>query len=474
MKALDLFRGAGGWSVGAHWAGIEDDGVEIMPAANATAEAAGFKTVWQDVWTFPLHLLAQYTIQIASPPCQTFSQAGSGAGRKALDDVLSLVPMVEFHTLASLKKAGEAFGDDRTALVLTPLWFALNAPDETRSLAWEQVPTVLPVWEACAQVLRGEGWHVWTGYVYSEQHGVAQTRKRAVLIASRDHAVTAPGATHSRYYPRSPEKLDPGVLPWISMYEAIEFGLGSRPSPTITGGSSTTGGNEPIFNRKRWSTSDDWHLRRGLVCFYCGEEREPEACWNCDAGPMPVYRNGNQANSARRPASSPAPTVHFGARCNDVRWEHGKDCPCEMEFTATNPRPNSARRTPCQPAPTMASGHEYPRWSAKDVTADGRPRFAQQSDNEPDYSWPQNRPSTVVAGRDLVGAPGATANRFNGSTKSRNDGVRVTVQEAGVLQSFPPNYPWQGKQGDQYLQAGNAVPPLMAYAILMEALYGVL
>lgn len=95
-------------------------------------------------------------------------------------------------------------------------------------------------------------------------------------------------------------------------------------------------------------------------------------------------------------------------------------------------------------------------------------QFNDQSGTPYDEEWPEKRPATAVAGRDIVQNPGATANRFNGSTKSRNDGIRVTVEEAGVLQSFRPDYSWTAARTrtEQYRAVGDAVPPLLARAVL--------
>lgn len=385
MIADDLFAGAGGWDLAAVKLGIHARGIENMKEARATRDAAGLTTIHDDVWTYAPDGTAEGLI--ASPPCQTFSAAGRGSGRKALDDVLRGIRDGYVQSLDHLRFLGEEVGDQRTALVLTPLHFALAGNYEW--LAWEQVPTVLPVWEACAERLRSAGWNVWTGLLQAEMFGVPQTRKRAFLLAShrRPHAreITPPTPTHSRYYSRSPERLDEGVLPWVSMAEAL--------------------GWPPVG-----------HMRSN-------------------------YGSGGDASKrGERLLSEPSPTVTSKIDRNKV-YLGG----------------NGAGRTGLAPR----GAHE----PFATITGAGNAVFYRG--DLPD--WCHNRPSTTIVGSfkpEIVAAPGY---RVDVSRQNAPDSVTVTVQEAGVLQSFPADYPWQGAKGKQFLQCGNAVPPGLALHALAAA-----
>lgn len=80
--------------------------------------------------------------------------------------------------------------------------------------------------------------------------------------------------------------------------------------------------------------------------------------------------------------------------------------------------------------------------------------------------WFHTRPATTVVGSfcpDVISAPGY---RLTESRQNAEGGVRVTVAEGGVLQSFPPDYPWSGSRTKQYQCVGNAIPPRLAAHIL--------
>ena len=167
--------------------------------------------------------------------CQSYSTAGKGNGRKALDQVLTALQEGRWRDIDSLRDLSRELGEDgdKTALVLTPLAYIHRYRPEW--VAFEQVPTVLPVWEAHRGPLEKMGYSVWTGNIQSEMYGVGQTRKRAYLVARRDGVTAAPPRpTHSRYYSRTPKKLDAGVLPWVSMADRIGWGMTHRPAPTLT------------------------------------------------------------------------------------------------------------------------------------------------------------------------------------------------------------------------------------------------
>lgn len=417
MIALDLFAGTG-WGVACQKLGIEEMGVEIMPEAQATRAANGMITLYSDVWTgleappaerwgeWETVVRRDYDLLIASPPCQTFSMAGGGAGRKALDDVLGLIDAKAYRSVEDLRAFGESH-DPRTALVLTPLAHVYR--DLPRYVVFEQVPPVLPVWERCAEEMRAWGYSVWTGNLQAEMYGVPQTRKRAILIAKRDPDLDGEAAppvpTHSRYYSRDPKRLDEGVLPWVSMAEALGWGVTER--PFITAGNAVgraegvggSGGKAAIVDAKErgaWQSNNNTSTT--------GERYE-------------------------RDGDLPAPTVTAGSRSARVmRSNYGTGGDASLR----------GERVGDEPAATMTSKADRNLW--------------------------KDRPSFTVTGGG--GATGGVEVFGSRAREAMGNPERVTVAEAAALQSYPPGFTFAGTKTKQFLQVGNAVPPLLAEAIL--------
>lgn len=217
--ALDLFSGHG-WGVAMEKLRVKEYSVDIMPEVRQTRSLNNMgDIVYENVWDVHNADDMDFNTLIASPPCQSFSLAGSGSGRQALNNVMGLIHDKSYEDIHVLRKAGEILGDDRTALVLAPMHYIWKYRPSYITL--EQVPTVQPLWDVYSDVLISWGYHVWTGVLQSEQFGVAQTRKRAILMARKSAPISAPVPTNSSYNTQNPYALDAGLDSWVSIKDVL-------------------------------------------------------------------------------------------------------------------------------------------------------------------------------------------------------------------------------------------------------------
>ncbi|MFE2265230.1 DNA cytosine methyltransferase [Streptomyces griseosporeus] len=368
---LDLFAGPGGLDVAAHVLDVPSLGIEWDRSACLTRYAAGLDTLHADVSAVRRDafesLPPEINVLAGGPPCQTYSVAGSGVGRKALDEVKGYIErLMAGDGDEEIDKELKKLTDPRTALVLEPLRYAIQA---TRSpnrgnrpydvIVLEQVPAVEALWQHYALVLENIGLPDGTKYkaevavLDTETYGVPQTRSRAVLIARRE-------------------------------------GLGEPflPEPT-----------------HRAYEAKEWNRKNGKVA---AAEGVHQPALDEEIAPEPVTR-GRKAEGPRPWVSMrmalPGRTKPFLVRSN-----YG------------------------------SSGHPGRRGVRTD-----------------------QQPAATVTGR---------ISRFVVFEHLNDDvvyeGPRFSMDEAGMLQTFPPGYPWSGTAQAQ--QVGNAVPPLFGAHLLSAAL----
>lgn len=88
----------------------------------------------------------------------------------------------------------------------------------------------------------------------------------------------------------------------------------------------------------------------------------------------------------------------------------------------------------------------------------------------------RERPATTVAGSPIVAGPGRSDFVKGGVSRQDRPGrYDATIDEMGTLQTYPPfpdGFIWKGAKTKQYMQIGNAVPPLQAQVVL-EALWAI-
>jgi DNA (cytosine-5)-methyltransferase 1 len=405
---LDLFAGPGGWSHALNVLGVRDVGLEWDEWACKTRAAAGQLTIRADVAMYPVRPFLGRTIGlIASPPCQAWSMAGRRLG---------LVDQPLVHQAVADLAAGRdtrerllaACRDERSLLAAEPMRYlnALNTVGEPEWVAMEEVPDVLALWRQYAAILRRWGFSVWTGILNAADYGVPQTRRRAILLASRVRTAEPPPPTHAQV--AEPESLfGPGRARWVSMAEALGWGATDRPVPTVCAGGGPGGGPEPFPSGSRQTLANA--RDRGLW-----RPQRPAA----DVVLEPQTRGAGRTarHGPRTAASADGPVPTFTSKATQWKWS-----------LRSNNQANATVRSIEEPAGTLFFGHRANEctWIA-----------------EPAGTPPENE------------------------TGAAPEPIRITAREAGILQTFPADYPWQGNKGQQFSQIGNAVPPRLAAHLL--------
>jgi DNA (cytosine-5)-methyltransferase 1 len=128
-------------------------------------------------------------------------------------------------------------------------------------------------------------------------------------------------------------------------------------------------------------------------------------------------------------------------------------------------------RASCQAHATVRDADE-PAPTITGAKSGGISEWVREREQAPrDVDWPQTRPATTVAGDPRIPQPGHKADSGSLDSPGYMEGaIRVSIEEAAVLQGFPADYPWQGTRTARFRQIGDAVPPPLAEAILRSLL----
>lgn len=394
---VDCFGGPGGWDVGAEALGLRPVGIEWGAAECATRAAAGHLTIRADVATYPAEVFAgRCEGLILSTPCPDFSSAGKRAGLEG-------------------ETGGLVFEVLRWTRAVRPRW-----------LACENVPEVAPIFRSFRAELAALGYSVWVGVLDAADYGVPQNRRRAFLLASLDRRAVPPAPTHAKA-PHADLFGGPALLPWVSMAEALGWGVDGRIVETQNGSAAPSGNYFDPFAKPSRTI--------------CGARTPRWLYEDGDGTHGAILRTGNNTENGagreryERSVHRPAPTVDGKAGRSNWKLRHpGRSYDAEP-----------AVRPVAEPAPTVALGHNLAGWC-----------------------W--ERPATCVQGTPRLAPPGYRTGKQRAFDMDAG-AVAVELWELGVLQGFPADYPWQGNKTERARQISNAVCPPMA-AHLLAALTG--
>ncbi|MCX4969367.1 DNA cytosine methyltransferase [Streptomyces sp. NBC_00654] len=286
---VEGFGGPGGWAVALKRRGARHVGMETDRDACATRAAAGHPTIRCDVTAYPTAPFRdRITGKVDSPVCTPYSRAGKGLGKvdqpvvaQAIDDLAH-----GRDTRAALRAE---CADKLSILAAEPMRWHHDLRPEW--IVMEQVPDVLPLWQQYVEVLTRWGYSASARVLNAADYGVPQTRRRAVLAASRIREVVWPEPTH--YDPARGDWL--WGTPWVSMAEA----LGLPPGVVVN-----TRGDRPKDERGRAAGGNEFPAD-GPSNALTGRARS----WKLRSGQVWKSRPDQPVERYERAISAPAFTI---------------------------------------------------------------------------------------------------------------------------------------------------------------------
>lgn len=447
-RVLDLFSGCGGISLGFQRAGARiDAAVELDPTA-AKSHAHNFHK------DGAAHACARDITAIE--PQQLCDELGLGAADSAFDIVVGGPPCQAYARVgrAKLREVAEhpsAFKiDARANLYLRYLHYI----ERTRPLAlmMENVPDIMNfgghnVVEEIAEALEAMGYS--TGYTLMNAafYGVPQLRDRVFLIGyRRELGIQVAFPTPRRYIelPSGYAGTRSVALKYIDLLNGDHFIPEQKPSELLPRAVSAA---EAIGDLAPVTAHLEGTLRRGARKFTELSRYRPLRKVSAYAKTMRNWEGFASTEGVYDHVIRSLP------RDTDIfrKMQHGDEYPAAHALAETLFEKEAARIA-------KRTGRKLPKAVREALYRQMVPPYPKH--NFPNRWWklrPDQPSRTLLA---HIGKDTYSHIHYDGA-QART----ISVREAARLQSFPDGFVFCGAMNAAFRQIGNAVPPLMAFAI---------
>lgn len=428
MRAIDLFAGAGGLSLGLRQAGIEViAAIERDPDACATYRAhLGDHMIEASIEDVDAHILPDCDLIAGGPPCQGFSFAGKRDRNDPRNQLWR-----EYWRIVDAKR---------------PAWVLIENVRGMLTMG-EDKPLIL--------AFRALGYEITPYLLNAADYGVPQKRLRVFYIGNRIGAANpCPTPTHAQ----PPRHLLLGLQPWVTVRQALDIGAAK------VGNVPTHAGRHGSLNRPEREPGS-FILDEPSRALRAGAHGQPGYSPRHIAGYVPTTRTDHGVLDLDEPSCA----IKAGGN-READGHMGGACPPEIGL------PNIPLD---QPSPTILgcntekSGHQG---GAEPIRHRLRGRWAEHGDgstvDEPAPTVSTDRGleehwlsehyevAPTIQADSRVSRPG-----HHGPNDPRMMLRRLTVRECAKLQDFPDWYEFHGSKTSQYRQVGNAVAVGMARAI---------